>query len=311
MFFNSLNNSDLELLSKYLILFADDTVLFTTSLESLQSQVDSLYQYSCKWGLEINIEKTKVCVFEKRKSFKQQNIFINGKAVDFVDNFTYLGLVFNYICSFNLAVKTLNDLALRAYNNLSRIFDKNPLDIKTKISLFDWMVKPIVLYGAEVWGVYHFKSIDNLHLRFLRNLLGVKKQTPICAAFGGFGRLPFSVICKQRELKFWCKVMSENHSNLYDAYIDQCNYVPSACWAKRVNSMIDHLGLTKIRLNFNINVNSAVILKTRLYDQYVQSWNTSINKCSKLTYYCRFKKEFIYWSKKSFASLIFYQVILS
>ena len=68
--FNALNNSDLELLSKYLILFADDKVFSKTSLESLQSQVDSLYQYSCKWGLEINIEKTKVCVFEKRKSFK-------------------------------------------------------------------------------------------------------------------------------------------------------------------------------------------------------------------------------------------------
>ena len=126
-------------------------------------------------------------------------------------------------------MKTLNDQALRAYNNLLRIFDKNPLDIKTKISLFDLMVKPIVLYGAEVWGVYNFKSIDNLHLRFLRNLLGVKNQTPICAIFGEFGRLPFSVICKQRALKFWCKVMSENHSNLYDAYIDQCNYVPNAC----------------------------------------------------------------------------------
>ena len=111
-----------------------------------------------------------------------------------------------------------------------------------------------------------------------------------------FGRLLFSVICKQRALKFWCKVMSKNHSNLYDAYIDQCNYVPNACWAKRVKSMIDHLGLTNIRLNFNVNVNNAVILKTRLYDQYVQSWNTSINDCSKLTYYCRFKKELIYES---------------
>ena len=107
-------------------------------------------------------------------------------------------------------------------------------------------------------------------------------------------RLPFSVICKQRALKFWCKVMSENHSNLYDAYIDQCNYVPNACWAKRVNLMIDHLGLTNIRLNFDVNVNNAVILKTRLYDQYVQSWNTLINNCCKLTYYCRFKNEFIY-----------------
>ena len=74
--FTSLNNSDLELLSKYLILFADNMVLFTTNQENLQSQVDSFYQYSCKWGLEINIDKPETCVFEIRKSFKQQNIFL-------------------------------------------------------------------------------------------------------------------------------------------------------------------------------------------------------------------------------------------
>ena len=78
--FSSLNNSDLELLSKYLILFADDIVLFTTSQESLQSEVDRLYQYSCKWGFEISTDKTKVYVFEKNKFPKEQNIFINGKS---------------------------------------------------------------------------------------------------------------------------------------------------------------------------------------------------------------------------------------
>ena len=46
--FISLKNSDLELLSKYLILFADDIALFTASQDGLQSQVDSLHQYSCK-----------------------------------------------------------------------------------------------------------------------------------------------------------------------------------------------------------------------------------------------------------------------
>ena len=40
--------------------------------------------------------------------------------------------------------------------------------------------------------------------------------------------------------------------------------------------MIDHLGLTNIRLNFDVNVNNAVILKTRLYDQYVQSWKRQL-----------------------------------
>ena len=90
--------------------------------------------------------------------------------------------------------------------------------------------------------------------------------------------------------------MSENQSNLYNAYIDQCNHVSNACWARRVHSMIDHLGLTYVILNFDASVNNSTILKTRLYDQFVETWNTPINTCSKLTYYCRFKNEFIYES---------------
>ena len=49
--FNSLSDKDLDLLSRYLILFADDIVLFTTDPVSLQTQIDSIYQYSGKWGL--------------------------------------------------------------------------------------------------------------------------------------------------------------------------------------------------------------------------------------------------------------------
>ena len=57
---NFMTKNDLDLLSKYLILFADDIVLFTTNPKSLQAQIDSLWYYSVKWGLEINIDKTKI-----------------------------------------------------------------------------------------------------------------------------------------------------------------------------------------------------------------------------------------------------------
>lgn len=73
--FNALTEKDLDLLSKYLILFADDIVLFTTNPNSLQAQIDSLWHYSTKWGLEININKTKVCIFEKRKCNHNVNFF--------------------------------------------------------------------------------------------------------------------------------------------------------------------------------------------------------------------------------------------
>ena len=41
-----------DLLSIFLILFADDTVLFTTDMRSLQQRIDSIYQYSKWWSLK-------------------------------------------------------------------------------------------------------------------------------------------------------------------------------------------------------------------------------------------------------------------
>ena len=60
------------------------------------------------------------------------------------------------------AVKALNDQALKAYNNLLSLFDKVDIDIKTKLSLFDAMVVPILLYCSEVWGLYNFTDVDKI-----------------------------------------------------------------------------------------------------------------------------------------------------
>ena len=94
---NSLVEKDLNELCIYLILFADDIVLFTTDPISLQAQIDNIYQYSLRWGLEINVKKTKLCIFEKRKQNHGTDFFIENQKIDIVDNFTYLGINFKYM----------------------------------------------------------------------------------------------------------------------------------------------------------------------------------------------------------------------
>ena len=64
----ALNEFDINHLCIYLLLFADDLVLFSTNPITLQSMLDDLYDYSCKWGLKVTVKKTKVCIFEKRKT---------------------------------------------------------------------------------------------------------------------------------------------------------------------------------------------------------------------------------------------------
>ena len=79
---NNLTDTDIEQLSLYMLLFADDIALFTTSPESLQLQIDNLYHYSTKWGLKINVNETKICIFEKRNQRHNYEWQIDNEKLD-------------------------------------------------------------------------------------------------------------------------------------------------------------------------------------------------------------------------------------
>lgn len=77
-----------------------------------------------------------------------------------VDNFTYFGLnglKFIHTGNVSGAVKSLQDQALKAYNNLLYLFDRCELDLKTKSSLLESDVVPVLLYGSKVGGVNNLK----------------------------------------------------------------------------------------------------------------------------------------------------------
>ena len=52
-------------MSIYLLLFADDAVIFSETIEGLQESLNNLAWYCDKWNLTVNIDKTKIMVFRK------------------------------------------------------------------------------------------------------------------------------------------------------------------------------------------------------------------------------------------------------
>ena len=95
--------------------------------------------------------------FGKRKQVHKEEFYISNENVEYVDQFTYLGTgdlgaIFSHTGNMSLAVKVLQEQALRAYYNSLSLFDRVQLDIKTKRSLFDKMIAPIILYRGEVGG---------------------------------------------------------------------------------------------------------------------------------------------------------------
>ena len=48
------------------LLFADDLAIFSLSQEELQNKINILEEYCYKWGLELNMKKTKIIIFNKQ-----------------------------------------------------------------------------------------------------------------------------------------------------------------------------------------------------------------------------------------------------
>ena len=76
----------------FVLLFADDIVLFSNSPDELQTLLNRLHIYSSHWGLKVNTAKIKVCVFQKRRQNINQVWKYNNEELEVVDSFCYLGL---------------------------------------------------------------------------------------------------------------------------------------------------------------------------------------------------------------------------
>ena len=51
-----------------------------------------MYTYSLKGGLKINVNKTKMCIFEKRRRHNNLEWYINDEKLEIVESFIYLGI---------------------------------------------------------------------------------------------------------------------------------------------------------------------------------------------------------------------------
>ena len=78
-----------------------------------------------------------------------------GNEIECVSQYKYLGIKFCASGSFSPAQKELYSKALKGYYKLRRDFISFGPNVKNSIHVFDHIIKPILLYGSEVWGYFN------------------------------------------------------------------------------------------------------------------------------------------------------------
>ena len=130
--------------------------------------------------------------------------------IDGVTDYKYLG---NIITSTKLpnqdplkkTYKFLSDQARKAVFSMThRIKTIGELPTDIMFNLFDVLIKPILIYGSDVWGLRSelWGTIDKVFLQYSRCMLHVKATTNNVITVGECGRFPPSTYCQISALCF-------------------------------------------------------------------------------------------------------------
>lgn len=142
-------------LSSNVMLFADDTKLYSTQPQVLQEDINILKAWSEQWLLEFNTEKCKHMHIGRDPA---PSFTLNEKELETVDEEKDLGIIFDTKLSFGNHISSKVKKANQMYAMIRRTF--RYLDHETFKPLYKAMVRSHLEFASSVFHPYKVADID-------------------------------------------------------------------------------------------------------------------------------------------------------
>ena len=229
------------------LLWADDIILLSHSEEGLRYMLSALSSYVDENGMSINTKKTKCMIFNKTGKYIRRSYPLKNGTIETTNSYKYLGFIFTPSGEIVSGLRDLRDRALRAYHKLKHKmghhFRLHPL---TTISLFDSLIKPILLYSSDFWGCLKIPNnnpIENMYMKFCKALLGVQKQTSNTGVLLELGAVPIMFYGIKHCLKNWHRIHKEGNANRVLLKIHQMSSEYNLPWPVQTKYHLESIGI--------------------------------------------------------------------
>ena len=255
-----------------LLLFADDLALFSLSHAGLQAQLDILQDFCKARGLVVNVKKTKVIVFEHKHS-NCPPILFEGEEIERVEAFKYLGILFHETRGMSCAIEQLTVSARKAmfamHADCRRLHIHDPC---LRCQLFDALIRPILSYACEVWvplgGKDAIKKLEQVHVSFLKGLLGVPVNTTSKIVYAEFARAPLKHFCWKQCMKYLERLHAMDDNRLTKiAFLCMCR--EKTKWRCGVDARLQKLAIPPPSPHEDFNASQANKASVDMYTSWM------------------------------------------
>ena len=234
----------------------------------------------------------------------KDNFFIDKKRIVIANEYKYLGLLFKPSGSFSHAVINLMARAKKAMFSLRSSLASDRLYVIPHLKLFDSCIKPIALYCSEVWIMdmlkiekgnlenrYNSLTPEKIHVKYLKNILGLNRGAVNSAVLSELGRYPLSIASLKMMIGFWLHVINSNGDSLINtAYHSNMNIKKGFC--QQLETLLKDIGFYHIWENQNTFSKRGLIkcVGNKLQERYIRHWQRVLDEtsdifCSKLRTY--------------------------
>ena len=291
-------------------LYADDLVIVSPTKKGLQDKLDNLSQFAKDKDLTINTKKSQVMIFNKGGKLLKDQFTIDGKALEIVSSYTYLGIDIPTNGSFNPGLAQMNSKAKKAMMPLYTTIMQFNIPFHKALKLFQTYVEPILLYNAENFATMSEKQVDKCkqgaldiykiatkanmtttQLKFIKFILGVGKHSPNMAVFGEAAVIPLQMRAYTTMLKFWDRIRNMEDNTLVKLAYKE-NIQTNSTWCKTIQVL---------NTSFNLHtkdwspIEFPNAVKKKVKADFTAHWKRRIGDQElekKLGLYSTFKQEF-------------------
>ena len=267
------------------LLYADDIILLSSTQQGLQNSLNILNNYCVSWKLEVNQQKSKVIVFNSNGKSFLNNFKVNENYLETVKSYCYLGVTIKYTGNLNTSSKLLMEKGRKAWFKIKKSVGlNNPCTLLEK--LFDMLINPIILYGCEIWGIdSKFKDtepFEHLHIKFVKEILGVHSRATNAACLAELNRLPLRVKIMTQVIKFLEHISNSNKTLVNEIYT---NIPQNNNWLLTVHKWLNKLGFGYLSSNTHLLKHKIPSIKQRIIDQSIQTQHSSLQESRKLIFF--------------------------